>query len=283
VILEKKPNINIPEFWLKRFPWAKREGNKYSRGHAVIIGGGIECTGAARLSANAALASLRSGAGLVSVMCDEGSLPVYAATVPASIMTKPVEKLAELLSDERINAALIGPGAGVNDKTKENVLDILAAGKKTVLDADALTVFKDNPEELFQAIKSSSGDVVLTPHDGEFRRLFVADGSKIEMAQKAAQQSGAIVLLKGADTVIANMEGKIVVNSNAPATLATAGSGDVLAGIILGLLAEGMDGFDAACAGAWIHGEAANKFGVGLISEDLPNKIPEVLQDLEKL
>lgn len=274
---------NEPSLWLERFPWPERGDNKYSKGHAVIVGGGVEATGAARLSAASAEASLRAGAGLVTVVCDSESLKIYAQSLTA-VMTKVVDEIEgfkEILADERKNAVLIGPGAGVNEKTKEMVLAPLEAGKDVVLDADSLTVFKDNPQELFEAIKRSKVQVVMTPHEGEFKRLFDFDGEKTERVRKASELSGSVVLLKGADTVIAELDGKVAINDNAPPTLATAGSGDVLAGIIVGLIAQGMNGFDAACAGAWIHGEAANKFGPGLIAEDLPDLIPEVLKDLQ--
>lgn len=280
-----KSNVyeNAPGLWRNKFPEQKKSQNKYSRGHVIIAGGGIETTGAARLSALAAEAVLRSGAGLVTVVCNKESLTIYAQCLTAA-MTKVAnskKEFAKILEDKKKNVVLIGPGCGVNKATKEKVLVALAANKKCVLDADALTVFKDNPEALFKAIKKNKAEVVLTPHEGEFRRLFETKNNKLISAQAAANESGAVVLFKGADTVIAAPDGRAAINTNAPATLATAGSGDVLAGIIVGLMAAGMDGFEAACAGAWIHGEAANIFGVGLISEDLPGLIPEVLKKLD--
>ena len=183
-----------------------------------------------------------------------------------------------LLADNRRNAALIGPGAGVGGETREKTLAILGAGKRTVLDADALTSFAGDPETLFSAIRSPC---VMTPHAGEFSRLFDPAGDKTERARRAARRSGAVVLLKGADTVIAAPDGRVAINANAPPQLATAGSGDVLAGIVLGLLAQGMEPFEAATAAAWIHGAAAGRFGLGLVAEDLLVTVVQVLQDLD--
>lgn len=267
---------NTPELWLDKFPFADADEHKYDHGHAVVAGGGIKCTGAACL---ASVSALRMGAGLVTVACPKSAIMVYATKL-TSVMTKTIDNsadFADFLDDKRKNAVLIGPGNGVNEVTKGNVLAALKLKKSCVIDADAITVFQDNPAELFAAIKSS---VVLTPHDGEFRRLFDVSGSKIERAKAAAELSGAVVILKGADTVIASPDGRLAVNTNAPPSLATAGSGDVLAGIITGLLANNMDAFLAACAGVWIHGEAANIAGIGMISEILPEFLPRVLQGI---
>ncbi len=204
---------------------------------------------------------------------------VYAMTLEA-VMVKPVrdaEAFADLVDDARVRAVLIGPGAGVTDRTYDFVLKALEAQKACVLDADALTIFKDDPRLLFSAIDSP---VLLTPHEGEFARLFGKVGDREADALKAAETSGAVVLLKGTDTVIAAPDGRIVINRAAPPTLATAGSGDTLAGLATGLIAQGMDIFDAACAACWIHAEAARRFGPGLIAEDLTEQIPAVLRDL---
>src|SRR5690606_20335720 len=171
-------------------------------------------------------------------------------------------------SDQRLNAVLIGPGMGRSAEVRTQVLAVLAAGRATVLDADALSVFQDDPETLFSALH---GGCVLTPHEGEFARLFPAGaGSKLERVREAARRTGAVCLLKGADTVVAHPDGRAVINSNAPPELATGGSGDVLAGLLLGLLAQGMVPFDAACAAVYLHGLAAQQVGPGLIAEDLP-------------
>ena len=248
--------------------------HKYHRGHALIWSGPELNTGAARL---AALAAARIGAGLTSIIGPRDALRIHAAHV-TSIMLKPVEAqddLRPLLEDRRITALCIGPAAGVNEATRKLVLRMLKSGKAMVLDADALTAFADQPEDLFAAIKTNpQRAVVMTPHEGEFARLFKqlkADPqNKLERALAAASESGASVVLKGPDTVISSPTGFAKINSNAPPTLATAGSGDVLAGIITGLLAQGMDGFDAACAGVWLHGDAASRVGRRtLIAEDL--------------
>ena len=270
--------VNGPELWLRRFPWPDAQSHKYTRGHAVVVGG-AEMTGAARLASTAAR---RIGAGLVTIAAPPEAIPVYAAGAPGTLF-KPVaddEELAELLSDPRKNAVLAGPGGGISQTTRDLVLAALRADKPCVLDADALTVFGDDPQSLFSAI---SAPCVLTPHEGEFSRLFDDVGDKLSRARAAARKSGAVVLLKGADTVIASPVGHAVINDNAPPELATAGSGDVLAGFIAGLLAQGMDAFDAACAAAWLHGAAAREFGSGMISEDLAETLPVVLQDLAEL
>lgn len=268
---------NDPALWLDIFPWPQPDGHKYQRGHAGIYGGGIEKTGAARLAARAAL---RAGAGVVTLYCDRESVPVYASVLEA-VIVRVAEKAAEfdeILADPRISAFVIGPNAGVDTATKKRVLQVLKAKKSVVLDADAISVFAEKPDELFKAIKSS---VVLTPHDGEFARLFGdIKGDRIVRAQTAAKRSGAVIVLKGSDTVIASPDGDVVVNSISSPFLATAGSGDVLAGIIAGLVAQRMPAFDAACAGVWLHGVAGRVFGAGLIAEDLPDILPEILQSL---
>jgi NAD(P)H-hydrate epimerase len=241
----------------------------------------MSATGAARLAARGAL---RIGAGLVTVASPEDAVAVNAAHLTA-VMLRPVVDVAgfaEFLADERRNAVLIGPGAGVTRRTRLFVVEALAAGKKLVLDADALTVFAEDPENLFTRI---AGETVLTPHEGEFGRLFhdLGTGGKIERAREGARRAGAVILLKGPDTVVAAPDGRASITANAPATLATAGSGDVLAGFILGLLAQGMPAFEAASAAAWMHAEAANRFGPGLISEDLSEEVPAVLKTLSIL
>lgn len=266
---------NDPSQWLAVFPWPRLEANKYERGHTIVVSGGVSATGAARL---AALAALRAGSGLVSVASPASAVMVNASQL-TSVMVKGFsnfEKFAQVVEDPRLNAFVIGPGNGVGDKTKERVLHLLASRRAIVLDADALTSFEDDKETLFNALHDKA---VLTPHAGEFRRLFddIEPLPKHEAAAEAARRTGAVVVLKGPDTVIAAPDGQIVINANAPATLATAGSGDVLAGLIAGLLAQGMSAFDAACAGVWIHGQAAALFGPGLISEDLPDLVPDVL------
>jgi ADP-dependent NAD(P)H-hydrate dehydratase / NAD(P)H-hydrate epimerase len=270
-----KTFINGPSQWPLPRPGAA--ANKYTRGHTMVVGGD-EMTGAARLAARGAR---RVGSGLVTITCAPEVFSVYAGDMPGTLV-KPVGDagaFAEVLSDSRKNAVVIGPGAGVSEETRRRVLAVLWAGKACVLDADALTVFKDDPQSLFDAIGSPC---VLTPHDGEFARLFDTGGDKVARARAAAKRSGAVILLKGPDTVVAAPDGRASITVDAPADLATGGSGDVLAGFVAGLLAQGLDAFDAACAGAWLHGAAAAAFGPGLVAEDLCDTLPDVLSQLEK-
>ncbi len=286
---------NLPGLWTDTWPSVDVAGHKYHRGHALVWGGGI-MTGAARLSARAAA---RVGAGLTTVCVPQSAWAVYAASL-TSIMVHPVggegaaqwqAGLSSLLADDRLSAALIGPGALGGTQPgglRALVLTLLASGRPVVLDADALTVFSEDPSLLFAAIAGHSRPVVLTPHDGEFNRLFrnpqvAAATSKLERAREAARLSGAVVLLKGADTVVASPDGRASLNRHAPIELATAGSGDVLAGLVLGLLAQGMPAWQAASAAVWLHGEAARAFGPGLIADDLPDLVPAALRRLNSL
>ncbi len=266
---------NDPALWRERYPWPSVDGHKFNRGHVLVLGGAA-LTGASRLSARAAQ---RAGAGLVTIAAPAPVWPIYAGSM-IGVMVQPIDAASDfeaLLADVRRNAIVIGPGAGVGEATRRYVLAALGVGRATLLDADALTSFAAEPETLFKAIRSAC---VLTPHEGEFARLFDTDGDKLARARRAAATSGAVVLLKGADTVIAAPDGRAAINANAPPELATGGSGDVLAGIVVGLLAQGMTAFDAACAGVWLHGEAGRKVGLGLIAEDLPEALPAVLKRL---
>ena len=266
---------NDPRLWIADLPRPHDGSNKYTRGHALIFGG-YPMTGAARMAARAAA---RAGAGLTTLAVPEIALPIYAATL-TSIMVQCLatpEDFDRVLKDQHISALLIGPGAGASQETRTRVLAMLATGRPTLLDADAITAFQDDPPALDRAIV---GPCVLTPHDGEFRRLFDPGGDKLTRTRRAALRSGAIIVLKGSDTVIAAPDGRVVINANAPPTLATAGSGDVLSGIGLGLLAQGMNPFLAAAAAVWLHGAAGTEFGPGLIAEDLPDLLPCVLRRL---
>ncbi len=297
-----RPNTfeNDPCLWREALPVLLADSHKYARGHALVWGG-WPTTGAARMAARAAA---RVGAGLTTVAVAEAALLVYAVAL-TSVMVSPIrqlEDLENLLSDIRISGLLIGPGTGVGSDTRARVLAMLKAARATVLDADALTTFKDEPQVLFSAIEArglglgaskadthewgDAGNVVLTPHEGEFTQLFkgVVDlqSDKLTRARMAAQVSGAIVVLKGSDTVIAAPNGLAIINTNAPPSLATAGSGDVLAGMLLGLLAQGMPPFLAAAAAVWLHAAAAEHFGPGLVAEDLPEALPAVFRSLDR-
>ncbi len=272
---------NTPSLWRSHFPQFNAQGHKYNRGHAVAVSGGPSHTGAARLAARGAL---RVGAGLVSVASPKAAVLVNAAHLTTEMVRAfdgPLG-LDEMLQDRRKNAVIIGPGCGVGERTAALVRTVLRAGGcAAVLDADALTSFEGRPQMLFDLIHER---VVLTPHAGEFQRLFSGllkqAPHRLDAALTAARESGAIIVLKGHDTVIAAPGGRAAINTNAPPFLATAGSGDVLGGIITGLLAQGAPAFEAACAGVWLHGEAGNRFGRGLIAEDLPQALPAVLQEL---
>jgi len=250
------------------------------------VSGGLSTTGAARLAARGAL---RAGAGVVTIASPREALSVNAASNLA-VMVRPLEgasDLAEFLSDKRCNAVVLGPGGGIGQTMRDQVQAALASNATVVLDADALTSFAEAPAALLSGIAKGAGrGVVLTPHEGEFARFFksINDNSnlhaKLEKAQAAARSSKAVVLIKGADTVVAAPHGRSSIADNAPPYLATAGAGDVLSGMIAGLLAQGMPAFEAASAAVWLHGEAAREFGLGLIAEDLPEALPAVYRRL---
>lgn len=271
--------VNLPQLWDGAFPVPRRGGHKYDRGHAVVVSGGAWTSGAARLAARGAL---RAGAGLVTVACPAAALPLHAGSY-AAIMTRPLERpadLSALLADTRLHSVLLGPGLGVGGATRELVA-IAAPGRRLVLDADALTSFAGAAWTVGDLAQQAQA-LVVTPHDGEFVRLFagvpeVLDApGKLARARAAAARIGAVVVLKGPDTVVAAPDGRAAIAENAPAYLATAGAGDVLAGITLGLLSQGMPAYEAAAAAVWVHGEAARAAGPGLIADDLPEALRTV-------
>ena len=274
-----KPHIfeNTPSLWLNTLPEENETSHKYTRGHAVLYGGPM--SGATRMAAQA---TRRVGAGLLSIICHEQQAQLYAVGEPGNIITTFLTStdLAIIMEDKRKNVILIGPGAGVSEETRSAVLTALRGKQVSVLDADALSAFENNPEVLMSAI---DGRCLMTPHEGEFARLFDLTGDKATRALEAAKLSGATILLKGSDTVIAAPDGRMVINANAPASLATGGSGDVLAGIATGLIAQGMPVYEAACASTWMHGAAANLGGRGLIAEDLAEELPTVLKILNDM
>ncbi len=290
--LVPEAQANHPDLWSGAFPWPRTDGHKYRRGHALVVGG-ERMLGASRLACQA---TARIGAGLVTLAVPPAAWAIQAGAL-TSIMVEalpPDGALDQVLADTRRNALLIGPGLGRAPQGRRQVLDLLATGRPCVLDADALSVFAGQPQALFDALH---GLCVLTPHEGEFARLFdpvpgagdeaasragggaapEAGGDKLQSTRAAARRCGAVVVRKGADTVIAAPDGRCVINDNAPPTLATAGTGDVLAGCVAGLLAAGMPVFEAACAAVWLHGLAADRLGWGLLAEDLPGALPGAL------
>jgi hydroxyethylthiazole kinase-like uncharacterized protein yjeF len=269
---------NDPELWQARLPWPEAASHKHRRGRLAVVGGDAYRTGAARLAARA---GLRIGAGLVTVLSSPAAAPVYAMALEA-VMLSTFESDAELIQlAASTDAAVIGPAAGVTALTRANLFALTATGAALVVDADALTVFADRPDDLFAVLDK---DDVLTPHPGEFERIFpgllAASPQRIAAAADAARRAGAVVILKGADTIIASPDGRAAVNLNGSPWLATAGSGDVLAGFVAGLIAQGMESFSAACAAVWIHSDCAVRFGPGLIAEDLPGLAPATLSRL---
>ncbi|UVK45241.1 NAD(P)H-hydrate dehydratase [Mesorhizobium sp. AR07] len=285
---------NGPDLWLREFPVPAVDAHKYKRGHVGVFSGGPSATGAARLSA---LAAARSGAGAVTVLSPANAMQVNAAHL-TSIMLRKADDVAEIeafVGGHRPSAFVLGPGFGVGERTRDFALKLLASGRSKdasarldglVLDADAITSFRDAPDVLFKAARQPNAPaLVMTPHEGEFAKLFPdiarnIASSKLAKARAAAKLANAVIVYKGADTVIAAPDGRAAINSNGAAWLATAGSGDVLSGITAGLLAQGMPAFEAACAAVWIHAEAGSRFGPGLIAEDLPLVLVPVLREL---
>jgi hydroxyethylthiazole kinase-like uncharacterized protein yjeF len=254
---------NAPGLW--HLPQARIDDHKYRRGH-VTVAAGPAMTGAARL---AAAAARRAGAGLVSLMApDAATAAVLRAGDPGAIVTE--AGAAALLADPRRSVWVVGPGLAADAATLALGRQVVAAGRALVADASLLAAAAGTPEAL-------AGAAVVTPHAGEFARVFGAAPDRLEAARAAARRIGGVVLLKGPDTIVAAPDGRAAINANAPPSLATGGSGDVLSGIVAGLLARGMAPFEAACAGAWLQGEAAGRCGAGLIAEDLVAALPAAL------
>jgi NAD(P)H-hydrate epimerase len=272
------PAENSPDLWRDIFPFPQVDSHKYSRGTALIRGG-ASMTGATRLAARAAQ---RIGAGLVTLAAPASAAHIYAESLE-SVIVRPcddVQSWAALANDAHRPALLIGPGLGVGPTQAQEVLAALATQQACIVDADGLTVFADRPETLFQSLHANC---VITPHEGEFARLFGSiAGDRLTAALDAARRAGCVLVLKGAETIIAAPDGSAVVNRNAPPWLATAGSGDVLAGMILGLAAQKMPLFHAACAAVWAHGLIATIHGPGLIAEDIVGGIPGFLREMIK-
>lgn len=288
VLADIKPATveNVPAWWVGRFPVPAVDTHKYRRGHVGVFSGGPSATGAARMAATGAA---RAGAGAVTLLSPANALAVNAGHVTAVMLARidGADDLAAFVAARKASAFVLGPGFGAGERAREFALRILAGeGRGLVLDADGITSFRDMPDALFSAAaRERAPALVLTPHVGEFARLFPDlagdEGlSKIERARQASARANAVVVLKGADTVIAASDGRAAVNANATPWLATAGSGDVLAGIICAFVAQGMPAFEAACAGAWLHAEAGRRFGPGLIAEDLPAMLPGIVAEL---
>ncbi len=274
--------LNRPKLWRDHYPVLKSDGHKFDRGHTLVVSGEWPLSGAARLSAGAAL---RTGSGLVTIASSKDVLTANAASLSAIMLCEANDKdaLLKVLEDQRINCIAIGPGMQPDSTTRGKVLAVLSTNRHTVLDAGALSAFNDHQDELFNAINANSQSVVLTPHAGEFSRLFPDQHnvqSKITRTQTAANRSGAVIINKGPDTVIAAPDERNSITDNAPPWLATAGSGDVLTGIVAGLLAQNMAGYEAANAAVWLHGDAANRMGAPMISSDLDEGIRRTIAGL---
>jgi len=278
--------LNVLALWAKAFPIPRIDGHKYTRGHAIVVSGGRSRTGAARLAARAAL---RAGAGLVTIASPREALDINAAA-NLTVMVRPVDgaaDLAILLADRRLNAVVLGPGGGVGSPMRKLIGAALASQAGVVLDADGLTSFAGELAMLAAAVAArTERATVLTPHQGEFDRLFgdvapIAKArSKCEAASAAAAHVGSVVVLKGPDTVVASPDGRASIAENAPPWLATAGTGDVLSGLVGGLIAQGMQAYQAACAAVWLHGQCGQEAGPGMIAEDLPEVLPRVYRTL---
>ena len=280
--MKTKQKINSPNLWLSKFPWKKKKHHKYSRGKMIILGGQINMTGATILSAEAAL---RVGIGSVKILCNKKTLPIYSSKFPSALkeVTNNLSFLKKLILKEKKSSFLIGPGSGSNKQTKEKTKLILKNSNYAIIDADALTCFKAKPKELYRLLDKNK---IITPHIKEFHTIFPSINKKISRYQKiitASRLCKCTIVLKGTNTLICSSKRKVVINKHASKELAVIGSGDVLSGIITSLVGKNkLDPFLASCAGVWIHGDIAKKFGPGLIAEDIVKNIPNVLKKLKK-
>ncbi|UXN04304.1 NAD(P)H-hydrate dehydratase [Bartonella sp. HY406] len=282
--IKPKTMVNIPFIWKDKLPIPDHNSHKYSRGHCAVFSGPSTSTGAGRLAAHA---SARAGAGAVTLLSQSSALLVNAVQLTSVMLHiyDRIEDIIEFMHDRKVKAAVLGPGFGDRMRARDIALELIITQSldALVLDADGITAFTEISQRLFSSIERSTTKVILTPHEGEFKKLFpeIARNkflSRLEKAQMAAEQSKAVILYKGADSVIAAPDGRAAINTNAPAYLATAGSGDVLAGLCGGFVAQGMPAFEAACAATYLHSEAASIFGPGLIAEDLIDTLPQALR-----
>ena len=272
---------NSPDIWIKHFPWKKFSGHKYSRGKVIIYGGKKEFTGATILSS---LAALRTGTGSVKIICSKKTLHTYSIKFPSVLKTEinSISELKKFVKKEKITSMLIGPGAGSNKKIKKITKLILKKVKYVVLDADALTCFKNDLKSLYSLLDK---DKIITPHIAEFHKIFpkikknISNIEKIRDARKLIKSN---IILKGPNTIILSYDKKVVINYHSSPELAVIGSGDVLSGLIVSLIGKNkMNPFLAGCAATWLHGDIAKKYGKGLISEDIIKGIPSALKRLK--
>ena len=279
--MKKNLKINSLSLWLNKFPWKKKKDHKYSRGKLNIFGSQLNMTGSTILSSEAAL---RVGIGSVKIICSKKTLPIYSSKFP-SVLKEEINdliSLKKLIVKEKNSIFLIGPGAGVNQLTKKRTKLILKNSKYAIIDADALTCFKNNPKELYNLLDKNK---IITPHIKEFHTIFPMINKKIsnyEKIVKASKICKCNIVLKGANTLISSSTENIVLNKHTSSELAVIGSGDVLSGIIASLVGKNkLTPFLACCAAVWIHGDIAKKFGPGLIAEDIVKNIPNVLRKLK--
>ena len=279
--MKKNLKINSLSLWLNKFPWKKKKDHKYSRGKLNIFGSQLNMTGSTILSSEAAL---RVGIGSVKIICSKKTLPIYSSKFP-SVLKEEINdliSLKKLIVKEKNSIFLIGPGAGVNQLTKKRTKLILKNSKYAIIDADALTCFKNNPKELYNLLDKNK---IITPHIKEFHTIFPMINKKISNYEKIVKASKICkfnIVLKGTNTLISSPTENIVLNKHTSSELAVIGSGDVLSGIIASLVGKNkLTPFLACCAAVWIHGDIAKKFGPGLIAEDIVKNIPNVLRKLK--